>query len=116
MYRVSLLFPLSLSSPFPPPLSPPLPPSLPSFLSLSPFPPLSPSSSLPFSPSLSLSLHTCASLQWGVFVACTEWTVFVCTHTLGHTWKHAFGAAPWWVKMVMDNGNINQLFGELIIL
>lgn len=42
--------------------------------------------------------------DWGVFVVCIEWTVFVCTHTLGHTWKQAFGAAPWWVKMVMDNG------------
>ena len=49
---------------------------------------------------LSLSL----TLQWGVFVSCVEWTVFVCTHTLGHQWKVAFGAAPQWVKTVMDNG------------
>lgn len=47
-----------------------------------------------------LSLH----IQWGVFVACVEWTVFVCTHTHGHQWKAAFGAAPQWVKTVMDNG------------
>ena len=52
-------------------------------------------------------LHTHAhthTLQWGVFVSCLEWTVFVCTHTLGHEWKAAFGAAPQWVKTVMDNG------------
>ena len=30
--------------------------------------------------------------------------MFVCTHTLGHQWKAAFGAAPQWVKTVMDNG------------
>jgi CDP-diacylglycerol--inositol 3-phosphatidyltransferase len=41
---------------------------------------------------------------WGVFVSCLEWSVFVCTHTLGHQWKAAFGAAPQWVKTVMDNG------------
>jgi len=45
-------------------------------------------------------------MQWGVFVSCLEWTVFVCTHTLGSMWKRAFGAAPWWVKMVMDNGEM----------
>ena len=78
--------------------------------SLPPPSPLPLSHSLSLSLSLSLSPHTRASLQWGVFVACTEWTVFVCTHTLGHTWKHAFGAAPWWVKMVMDNGNINNIW------
>ena len=48
--------------------------------------------------------HTCMHTQWGVFVSCVEWTVFVCTHTLGHQWKAAFGAAPQWVKRVMDNG------------
>ena len=37
-------------------------------------------------------------------MSCVEWTVFVCTHTLGHQWKTAFGAAPQWVKTVMDNG------------
>ena len=86
---------ISLSLSFPPSLPPcllslsllPLPPSLSFSLSLSPPP------SLP--PSLS---------QWGVFVVCLEWTVFVCTHTLGSAWKQAFGAAPWWVKAVMDNG------------
>lgn len=39
-----------------------------------------------------------------MFVSCLEWSVFVCTHTLGHQWKAAFGAAPQWVKTVMDNG------------
>lgn len=42
--------------------------------------------------------------QWGVFIVCLEWTVFVCTHTHGSVWKQAFGAAPWWVKQVMENG------------
>ena len=37
-------------------------------------------------------------------MSCLEWTVFVCTHTLGHQWKAEFGAAPHWVKTVMDNG------------
>ena len=55
---------------------------------------------------LSLCVCVCVRVQWGVFVACLEWTVFVCTHTLGSTWKRAFGAAPWWVKMVMDNGEV----------
>ena len=45
-----------------------------------------------------------AALQWGIFVVCIEWTVFVCTHTMGSQWKQAFGAAPWWVKAVMENG------------
>jgi len=42
--------------------------------------------------------------DWGIFVVCIEWTVFVCTHTMGSQWKQAFGAAPWWVKAVMENG------------
>lgn len=49
-------------------------------------------------------VSTHSTTQWGVFVACVEWTVFVCTHTQGHQWKTAFGAAPQWVKTVMDNG------------
>ena len=36
--------------------------------------------------------------------------MFVCTHTLGSVWKQAFGAAPWWVKQVMDNG----MWGERV--
>eukprot|EP00731_Ephydatia_muelleri_P022544 Em0015g127a len=45
------------------------------------------------------SLNSC-----GVIIACLEWTVFVCTHSLGSRWKEAFGLAPWWVKAVMANG------------
>ena len=73
-------------------------------LSLSLSPSLSP---LPPPPSLSPPLLPLLT-QWGVFVVCIEWMVFVCTHTVGHTWKQAFGAAPWWVKMVMDNGKLKQ--------
>ena len=38
--------------------------------------------------------------------------MFVCTHTVGSKWKQAFGAAPWWVKLVMDNGQCT--FGKIM--
>ena len=51
-----------------------------------------------------LHTHTHTLSQWGVFVACFEWSVFVCTHTLGSKWKETFGTAPLWVQKVMENG------------
>ena len=56
---------------------------------------------------------TLTQLQWGIFVVCLEWTVFVCTHTLGSQWKHTFGAAPWWVKATMENGKYKSLQAEV---
>ena len=51
-------------------------------------------------------------LQWGYFVSVLEWTTFVCTHgAFLHNWKHEHGDAPYWVRMVMDDGKyINAAF------
>ena len=58
--------------------------------------------------SICLHTHTYTHMhthtQWGVFIVCLEWTVFVCTHSLGPQWKQDFEAAPSWVKGVMDKG------------
>ena len=35
----------------------------------------------------------------------------MCTHTMGSAWKQAFGAAPWWAKKVMDNGEVGKKRG-----
>jgi hypothetical protein len=43
-------------------------------------------------------------LAWGYFVSALEWTVFVCTHSMGQKWRQAFDNAPWWVQSVMAKG------------
>uniref|UniRef100_A0A1X7ULF4 Uncharacterized protein n=1 Tax=Amphimedon queenslandica TaxID=400682 RepID=A0A1X7ULF4_AMPQE len=41
----------------------------------------------------------------GVFISCLEWTVFVCTHSIGSGWKNTAGIElPSIVKRIMRNG------------
>ncbi|XP_078661350.1 uncharacterized protein LOC144905519 [Branchiostoma floridae x Branchiostoma belcheri] len=48
------------------------------------------------------SLLWCCLYQWGFFLACLEWLVFVCTHNMGPAWRST--TAPWWVEAVMAKG------------
>ena len=44
--------------------------------------------------------------KWGYFISVMEWLVFVCTHTLGASWKSTASSPPRWVQAVMANGKL----------
>lgn len=52
---------------------------------------------------------------WGYVVAAIEWSVFVCTHSLGAEWKGKFVKAPYIAQKVMAN-NFKTPLGTFAIL
>ncbi|XP_071849456.1 uncharacterized protein [Apostichopus japonicus] len=53
--------------------------------------------------------------KWGYVVAALEWSVFVCTHSLGAEWKANFVQAPYIAQKVMEK-NFKTPLGTFTIL